>query len=91
MDTRTDPSHAALIARSHTYGLQTREENGGLLLWWPDERVSDLIPLPWEALERWLDDYGAEGAAQRGIHRRARRSTSASPGQLSLFEEYIPL
>lgn len=72
MDTsdRTDEQRA-ILARCHRYGLLTREENGGLLVWWPDEDINLFMPLVFDnnrcGVGWWLDDNAEEGAAARGI------------------------
>lgn len=61
----------AIVARCERYGLLTREENDGLLVWWPDEDLSQLMPLVFDnercGVGPWLDEYAEEGAAARGI------------------------
>lgn len=84
-------THAQLIARAQSYGLNTREENGGLLLWWNDERIEELMPLVWDGfdgVENWLNAYGEEGAKARGITVKASRSKTqpVAVNQLSLLE-----
>jgi hypothetical protein len=54
-------AQAALIARARAAGLTATPEHGGLMLYWPDEDPTKLLPLAWEDVGGWLDQYAADG------------------------------